>query len=209
MTDTSSAKANSPWPFILAFIAGVMGIYWFQGGIGKPDVPVASSPASGAFSKAYATGAVAGVIVHDARKEIPAFAFTALDQSTVDLSRWKGRVVLLNLWATWCAPCRKEMPDLSDLQKQLGGADFDVVALSLDLKGAAASEAFLRELGITNLPVYSDTTLKSMGALQVIGLPGTLLIDRQGKEAARLLGPAQWSSPEAVAMIKALMAEKG
>jgi hypothetical protein len=99
------------------------------------------------------------------------------------------------------------MPDLAGLQAQLGGPQFEVLALSLDKDGAAISGPFLKELKLTNLAIYNDTELKSMAQLQVIGLPATLLIDKQGKEAARILGPADWDSPEAVAMVKALLAE--
>ncbi len=209
-SDQSQQKGKSPLPFIVAFIVGLLGIYWFNSTPRKEETPVAVAvPAGAAFSKAYAIGPVAGVIVHDQRKDIPPLAFAAADGTPADLGQWKGRVVLLNLWATWCTPCRKEMPDIAALQKQLGGADFEVVALSIDQKGADASAAFLKELGIDNLKVFADPSTKSLGQLQLIGLPGTILIDRQGKEAARLLGPAQWSSPEAVAMIKALVAEKG
>jgi thiol-disulfide isomerase/thioredoxin len=143
------------------------------------------------------------------KAETPDVVATApVDGETLDLSRWKGRVVLLNLWATWCAPCRKEMPDLSKLQAELGGADFEVVALSVDRKGFEASQAFLKEVGVTNLAGYIEPDAKSLAALQALGLPATILIDRKGKEAARLLGPADWASAEAKAVVKALLAEK-
>ncbi len=207
MTDTPK-NSKSPLPFLLAFAAGAIGIYWFQGDERKVETPAAQvNVAPGTFSKALATGPMTGVIVHAIRKDLQVFSFKDAKEQPLDLSRWKGRVVLLNLWATWCAPCRKEMPDLQSLQKDLGGPDFEVVALSVDKKGAEASAAFLKEVGAPSLAVYTDTDLVSLGALQAIGLPATMLIDRNGKEAARLLGPAAWSSPEAMAMVKALMAE--
>jgi thiol-disulfide isomerase/thioredoxin len=207
MTDPATPKPRSALPFLLAFIAAAVGVYWYNDGPRKQETPVAVT-AGTPFSKSYATGAVAGVVVHEARKDLRPFTFTDATGASFDVPHWKGRVVLLNIWATWCAPCRKEMPDLAALQKELGGPDFEVVALSADRKGAQASADFLKELGITNLPVYADEQLKSLAELQVIGLPATLLIDRQGKEAARILGPAKWDAPEAVAMIKALMQEK-
>jgi hypothetical protein len=94
------------------------------------------------------------------------------------------------------------------LQQELGGADFEVVALSLDRKGLEASQAFLKEIGAETLATYIEPEAKSLAALQAIGLPATILIDRKGQEAARLLGPADWSSAEGKAMVKALMAEK-
>jgi thiol-disulfide isomerase/thioredoxin len=115
---------------------------------------------------------------------------------------------LLNLWATWCAPCRKEMPDLAKLQKDLGGADFEVLALSLDRKGAEASAAFLKETGADNLAVYTDVDSKSLAALNALGLPATILIDRGGMEVGRLLGPANWASEEAKALVKKTLAGK-
>ncbi len=208
MTETPT-KPKSLLPFLLAFAAGAIGIYWFQGNERKAETPVAQvNAAPGVFSKALATGPMTGVIIHAMRKDVQEFLFKDAKEQTLSLSKWKGRVVLLNLWATWCAPCRKEMPDLQALQKELGGPDFEVVALSVDKKGAEASAAFLKEVGADRLAVYTDTGLVSLGALQAIGLPATMLIDRNGKEAARLLGPAAWSSPEAIAMVKALMAEK-
>jgi thiol-disulfide isomerase/thioredoxin len=208
MTTDTPQNQRSPLPFVLAFLAGACGIYWFQSDGRKEESPVPAVIATGAFSKAYATGALAGFVIHEKRKAIAPFAFAAADGSSVGLSKWQGRVVVLNLWATWCAPCRKEMPDLAALQKTLGGADFEVVALSVDKKGAAASARFLKDIGAENLAVYTDTTLKSMAELQAIGLPATILIDRHGQEAGRILGPANWSSPEAVAMVRALIAEK-
>jgi thiol-disulfide isomerase/thioredoxin len=97
------------------------------------------------------------------------------------------------------------MPDLAKLQKELGGPGFEVVALSLDRKGADASSAFLKETGAENLALYTDSESKALVAVNALGLPATLLIDKDGKEAARLLGPANWASDEAKAMIRALM----
>jgi thiol-disulfide isomerase/thioredoxin len=210
MTTPATSKKPSGLPFILAFLAGAVGIYWFNGDTRKEEVKTPAPVAEGAsgFSKALAKGPVAGVIVHPVRKEIAGFSFADAKGQTLDLSKWKGRVVLLNLWATWCAPCRKEMPDLAKLQQELGGADFEVVALSLDRKGLEASQAFLKEIGAESLATYIEPEAKSLAALQALGLPATILIDRKGQEAARLLGPADWASPESKVMLKALIAEK-
>ncbi len=204
MTQSSTIKLIIA---LLAIAAGAYGIYGFRGEPRKAEVVAAVAP-TGGFSKALATGALAGFIIHPARKDIPAFSFANDKGETLDLSKWKGRVVLLNLWATWCAPCRKEMPDLAKLQTALGGPDFEVVALSLDRKGLPASQAFLKEAGVSNLGAYVEPEGKPLAALQALGMPATILIDRQGKEAGRILGPAEWASPEALAMIKALLAEK-
>jgi thiol-disulfide isomerase/thioredoxin len=192
---------------VLVFVAGAYGIYGFKGEPRKEEV--APPPvATGSFSKALATGPLAGFIIHPTRKDIAPFTFANDKGETIDLSKWKGRVVLLNLWATWCAPCRKEMPDLSKLQTELGGPDFEVVALSLDRKGLAASQVFLKETGVANLAAYVEPDGKALAKLQALGLPATILIDRAGREAGRILGPLEWSSPEALAMVKALLKEK-
>jgi thiol-disulfide isomerase/thioredoxin len=203
----STSNMKKPFALLaLLIVFGLGGLYWFQSDPRKQEVVETAAPASG-FSKALATGSLAGVIVHPQRKDIPAFTFTDEKGLSLDLSKWKGRVVVLNLWATWCAPCRKEMPDLAKLQTALGGPDFEVVALSVDRKGLEASGAFLREIGVTNLATYVEPEAKSLAALQALGLPATILVDRTGKEAGRLLGSAEWASPEAQAMVKALMAE--
>jgi thiol-disulfide isomerase/thioredoxin len=125
------------------------------------------------------------------------------------LSEWRGRVVLVNLWATWCAPCREEMPSLAALEQALGSKDFEVVAISLDRKGAEVAGAFLKDTGASDIELYVDTTAATLDRLQAIGLPASVLIDRLGNEIGRMLGPADWSSPEALALVRAAVAEGG
>lgn len=123
--------------------------------------------------------------------------------SAKSLSDFRGKVILLNLWATWCAPCKAEMPSLDRLQANLGSDQFEVVALALDRKGRAAAQAFLDETKSSNLKLYIDETAKAGTALKVVGMPATILIDRDGRELGRLVGPAEWDSPAAIALIKA------
>ncbi len=188
------------------------GIYWYAGEPRKaesqPPAETSAIDTKSGLTKAMAAGPMAAFLVHSQPKDVAAFSFTDKDNKPRSLADWKGKVVLLNLWATWCAPCRKEMPDIAKLQKELGGADFEVVALSVDRKGLAASQAFLKETGADNLKAYIDPDGTSLKALQALGLPATLLIDRKGQERGRLLGPADWSSPEAKALVKVLMEEK-
>lgn len=120
-------------------------------------------------------------------------------------SEWKGRVVLLNLWATWCAPCRKEMPDLDKLQAELGSDKFEVVAISVDRSGVNGAKKFLGEVGVAKLALYADPTAKLASELKVLGLPATLLVDAEGREVGRLLGPAEWAGDDAKALIKSLI----
>lgn len=119
---------------------------------------------------------------------------------------FRGRTVLLNIWATWCAPCRKEMPTLDRLEQKLGGPNFEVVALSIDRQGRDVVARFYRELGIKALHVYLDQSAKAIGPLEVIGLPTTLLIDRNGYEIGCKIGPAQWDSTENVELIRRYVA---
>jgi thiol-disulfide isomerase/thioredoxin len=198
-------------PLVLAALAGAIGIYWFQsdgrkgGDIFTPAVQ--QNVANGGFGKALATGPMAAFLVHGERKTVPAFTFGDGEGATLSLDRFKGKVVLLNLWATWCAPCRKEMPDIAALQKEFASADFEVVALSVDRRGLEASSKFLKEIGAESLKLYIDPEAKSLAALEALGLPATVLIDRKGLEAGRLLGPAPWNSPEARALVLALVEE--
>jgi thiol-disulfide isomerase/thioredoxin len=207
MSTSNMKKPFAIVPLLIVLGLGMFGLYWVQGDPRKTTVEETAGPTSG-FSKALVKGPLAAFIVHKDRKAVPAFSFGDQAGAQLDLSKWKGRVVLLNLWATWCAPCRKEMPDLAKLQMAFGGTDFEVVALSVDRKGLEASQAFLKEIGVTNLAGYIDAEAKSLAALQALGLPATVLIDRKGLEAGRLLGPADWASPEAQGLVKALLQEK-
>ena len=137
----------------------------------------------------------------------PALRFEAADGTTATLSDFRGRVVLLNIWATWCAPCRKEMPALDRLQAQIGGSDFEVVALSIDRRGRDAVQPFFDEIGIKNLRVYLDRGSEAMSTLGVVGLPTTVLIGRDGREVQRWVGPAEWDSPEIIAVIEQSLQE--
>ena len=120
----------------------------------------------------------------------------------MSLADFRGKTILLNLWATWCAPCKAEMPSLDRLEARLGSDTFQVVALAIDRKGRDAAQAFLNDTKSTNLKLYIDPTAKAGGALKVFGLPATILIDPKGREIGRLVGPAEWDSPAAIALIK-------
>ena len=120
------------------------------------------------------------------------------------LADFKGRVVLLNVWATWCVPCRKEMPALDRLQKELGSDKFEVVALSVDRGGVEASRKFLDSIGVSSLKLYVDPTGKMSSPLKIIGMPTTLLLNADGREVGRLTGEAVWDSDDAKKLIKAV-----
>jgi len=119
-----------------------------------------------------------------------------------DLTRYRGRVVLLNLWATWCAACLRELPDLDQLQVELGGDDFTVVTLSLDSEGLKLVQPYFARLGITNLPAHTDPAGRAAEAFGVReGLPWSFVIDRQGRVRGYLMGAADWNSAEARALL--------
>lgn len=133
--------------------------------------------------------------IHREPRTLPDVAFTDGDGRSVRLSTFRGKVILLNVWATWCPPCRKEMPALDRLESKLGGTDFQVIALSVDRDGLNAVGAFYRQAGITRLRKYVDTSGQVMSELAVSAIPTTLLIDRNGREIGRKVGPAAWDSP--------------
>ncbi|MBM3569267.1 MAG: TlpA family protein disulfide reductase [Alphaproteobacteria bacterium] len=154
---------------------------------------------------AGAGGSLANFTVHPQPRPVPTVEFAGPDGARLTLDAFNGRVVLLNLWATWCAPCREEMPSLDRLQAIMGGRDFAVVAVSVDRGDPAKPAAFLAEIGAKHLALYHDPSMKIARTLGLPGLPGTLLIDREGRELGRLLGPAEWDSPAALALIRRLM----
>lgn len=146
--------------------------------------------------------------LHDAPREILSPPFVDGAGRDLTLDDFRGRVVLLNIWATWCAPCREEMPTLDRLQAQLGGDDFHVLPLSIDRAGLSPVQRFYEEIGIEHLGQYLAEDIRAMLAFAVIGLPTTLLIDRRGRERGRLMGPAEWDSAEAIAQFQTIIAER-
>ncbi len=210
MNDQKQKRIPAIVIVLLAAAAGVIGLLLSKMDL-SPAVPVPANVALQGYGskdfKDLAKGRLAAFLVKAERLPMPDLKFRNAEGTELSLNQWKGRVALLNLWATWCAPCRKEMPTLAALQKQLGSRDFEVVALSVDRKGVAASSAFLKETGADSLGLYVDDTAKALDVLQGIGLPLTILVDRRGREIGRLLGPAEWDSDEAVALIKAAIAE--
>lgn len=140
---------------------------------------------------------------------LPNLIFTDGEGRDRNLGEWRGKVILVNLWATWCAPCKREMPSLDRLQAKLGGADFAVLPISLDRTGPEKPRQFLASNGLTNLDLFLDRGGTLMQTLRVSGLPLSVLIDRQGREIARLAGPAEWDGAEAEAVIRAAIAKAG
>ena len=140
--------------------------------------------------------------VFDQPRDLPETRFQDDQGHDLILADFRGRVVLLNVWATWCVPCRKEMPSLDRLQAQLGGKDFLVMALSIDREGVAAVKRFYQEVGVERLAIYADPSGRGSRGLAIPGVPTTLLVDREGREVARKMGAAEWDSSEMASLIE-------
>ena len=147
-------------------------------------------------------------ILHDTPKNIADIRFEDEHSKAHALSDFRGKIVLLNIWATWCTPCRREMPSLDRLQAQLGGADFQVVPLSIDQSGVGVVRKFYTEVGLKALPIYIDTEGGATRTLATIGVPATLLIDREGRELGRLIGPAEWDEGPIVEFLRGIIGSK-
>jgi thiol-disulfide isomerase/thioredoxin len=145
---------------------------------------------------------------HPAPREFPPLSFGDEQGAILGLAALRDRTVLLNVWATWCPPCREEMPALDRLQATLGGPDFEVVAISIDAQGLPAVRTFFKQRGIVRLRPYVDSQGEA-GALAALGIPITLLIDRAGREIGRKQGPAIWDDPTIMQTIRRQMSSSG
>jgi thiol-disulfide isomerase/thioredoxin len=154
-----------------------------------------------------AHGEVAALTMANSPLRLPDLAFDDADGKPRKLSEWRGKTVLVNLWATWCVPCRKEMPALDSLQTKLGGNDFEVVAINIDTRDPEKPKNFLKEANLTKLAYFTDTKAKVFQDLKAIGralgMPTSVLVDGQGCEIGTIAGPAEWASDDAIALIKA------
>src|SRR6266576_2014599 len=154
-----------------------------------------------------AHGEVAALTMATAPLRLPDLAFEDADGKPKKLSDWRGRTVLVNLWATWCVPCRKEMPALEGLQTKLGGPDFEVVAINIDTRDPDKPKNFLKDAKLTRRGYFSDKNAKVFQDLKAIGralgMPTSVLVDGRGCEIATISGPAEWDSDDAIKLIKA------
>jgi thiol-disulfide isomerase/thioredoxin len=183
-------------------------------GIGRMERNAADAACSRAEDLArrlapLARGEVAAFAVADPSRRLPDLAFRDAAGAERHLSDWRGRTVLLNLWATWCVPCRKEMPALEALQAKLGGPSFEVVAVNIDTRDGDKPRAWLKEVGIDRLAYYADPTAKVFQDLKIMGraagMPTTLLVDPAGCEIGTVAGPAEWASEDAVKLVTAAL----
>ena len=182
----------------LILVVTAVGITYYA--FSKTRQSVSRTPATPLSASEPATSI--GFPVHAVPTSLPALAFVDGDRQKRTLASFKGKLVLLNIWATWCTPCREEMPTLDRLQAKLGSDQFEVIALSIDRAEVSLIEKFYEVLGLDALAVYVDPTGSASTTLNVIGIPATLLINSQGEEMGRVLGPAEWDAPEMVEAIQ-------
>ena len=195
----------------LAAVLGLAVLYGTSMASGNAAEAVDCAPAQ-ARSQAMAPlarGEVAAVQVAKTPKPLPNLSFIGPDGQAMTLADLRGKTVLLNLWATWCVPCRKEMPALDTVQSKLGGPDFQVVAINIDTRNLDKPKAWLTETGIKTLAYYADPAAKVFQELKTVGkafgMPTTLVIDPKGCELATIAGPAEWASEDAFKLLGAAL----
>jgi thiol-disulfide isomerase/thioredoxin len=146
-------------------------------------------------------------VLNETPKPILAISFQDGQRQKRSLANFDGKVVVLNIWATWCGPCREEMPALDRLEAALGGPEFAVVPLSID-RGTEKITKFYADVGIRNLPIYVDVEGKSVRELGAVGVPTTLILDRAGHEVGRVVGPMEWDAAEVIELLKQIIAKE-
>jgi thiol-disulfide isomerase/thioredoxin len=192
--------------------AGVLGFLYVSGPSGKEAAAYAAEPQACKSAQkiaptleALAKGDLAALAISKTPETLPELSFVGPDGSSVSLSSFRGKTILFNLWATWCVPCRGEMPQLDKLQSQLGSDKFQVVAVNIDTTRPERPKALFQELGLKSLALYTDPKANSFYELKqagkALGLPLSLLIDGEGCQLGLLNGPAAWGSPDAQALI--------
>ena len=193
---------------ILAVLAGVYGIARLRSN--PADAACAATVAAAGRLAPLARGEVAALAVAQTPFRLPDLAFRDADGRERTLKDWRGRTVLLNLWATWCVPCRKEMPALDALERALGGPKFQVVAVNIDTRDADKPRAFLNSIDVKHLAYYSDQSAKVFQELKsagkAFGMPATLIVDRAGCELGAMAGPAEWASADGIKLVSAAVA---
>jgi thiol-disulfide isomerase/thioredoxin len=201
---------------VLGALAGAGAVYMKTSGSGngvlQADADCGKADGLLARLKPLMKGQLAALVAADPPRSLGGFSFKGPDGKAMALSDFKGRTVLLNLWATWCIPCRTEMPELDALQKEMGAdGKFEVAAINIDTGNDDKPNAFRKETGIASLAFYRDNTLGTFNRLKkeglAFGLPATMLIDKNGCLVASMNGPAAWHSEDAKALIVAAKGE--
>ncbi|RWD69121.1 TlpA disulfide reductase family protein [Mesorhizobium sp.] len=207
---------------VAGVLAGAVAVYVSESGsgnnapervaaaTGKDDAVCATKAARAKQVAAKAVGQVAALQPADPPQSLKSLAFNGPDGKPMTIADHAGKTVLLNLWATWCAPCRAEMPALDALQKEKGSKDFEVIAVNVDTGDDTKPKKFLKEIGVETLGFYRDPTIALFNEAKTrglaLGLPVTMLIDADGCLIAQMNGPAEWSSPDAKRLVEAALA---
>jgi thiol-disulfide isomerase/thioredoxin len=217
--DTPESTSPAPAPtrripyvigaVLIGAVIGYAGIYGLGGLKRNASGDAICAPAVGISQKIapLAHGEVAALTMATTPLRLPDLTFQDADGNQKKLSDWRGHTVLVNLWATWCVPCRKEMPALDRLQAKLGSKDFQVVAINIDTRDPEKPRNFLNEAKLTRLGFFNDSKaqvfqeLKAVG--RALGMPTSVLVDGQGCEIGTIAGPAEWDSDDAVKLITA------
>ncbi|HXW41478.1 MAG TPA: TlpA disulfide reductase family protein [Xanthobacteraceae bacterium] len=193
---------------LLVALAGIYGIEHLRSN--PADAACRAAVNAGKRLAPLAHGEVAAFAVAQRPFRLPDLTFKDGQGRQRALAEWRGRTVLLNLWATWCVPCRREMPALDALAAMLGGNDFDVVAVDIDTRDPQKPLAFLKEVGATHLAYYADDSAKIFEDLKeagkAFGMPTTVIVDRNGCELGNMAGPAEWASDDGVKLVSAAIA---
>ena len=197
---------------VAGILAGAVAVYVKQTASGNGTevadaAQCAASVEKAASLKPFTTGEVAAMVVAAEPRVIDGLAFKGQADKDLTLADFAGKTVLLNLWATWCVPCREEMPALNALQKAEGSDAFQVLAINIDTGAIDKPKAFLEEIGVDALGFYRDASMGVFNTMKkeglAFGLPATLLIDGKGCLLGAMNGPAAWDSPDARALVKA------
>lgn len=202
----------------LIVLAGLAGAAIGLAAIYGIGLPAGNSSGTGACAvaldmagkiKPFATGEVAAFLPTTKELDVSGLSFKSEDGADMTLADFKGKTVLLNLWATWCAPCRQEMPALDRLEEAMGGEDFQVLPVNVDTRGGDRPWNFLKEIGVQHLGHYADESMGIFNELRSLsratGLPTTMLISPEGCEIGTMYGPAEWDSADAQKLLKAAM----
>jgi thiol-disulfide isomerase/thioredoxin len=168
----------------------------------------ALSPEALASLEAQREGDMTRLVFHETPKDRVEVPFTDGDGAEVSFKDFAGDIVFVNFWATWCPPCLKEMPSIDRLAAEMGG-EMAVVAISTDRGDIGKPRRWMAENGIETLALYHDNGLRTARAAAILGQPTTLILDREGREIARFQGDTEWDSPEALALLRAIVAETG
>jgi thiol-disulfide isomerase/thioredoxin len=213
MAETSTSRlATARVPLVIGAVV-IGGLFGYAGMVGFGGKAAGGDPACRAAVDTakriapLAHGEVAALTMATTPLKLPDLAFEDGDGRAKKLSDWQGKTVLVNLWATWCVPCRKEMPALDALQTRLQSPDFEVVAINIDTRDPEKPKNFLKDASLTRLGFFNDPKakvfqdLKSIG--RALGMPTSVLVDGHGCEIATIAGPAEWDSEDAVKLIQA------